>query len=398
MRDLPMSDPIFDVERKKPKKHTTGTLYALSSTGKIKIWEAEVREPAMILVTHGYIDGKLQTNRKDIEKGKNIGKANETTPWEQAVLEVESKAQKKIDEGYSKDKSNLSVPILPMLAHSYEKRQHNIVWPAAVQPKIDGIRCTCTIKNNKIVMFTRKGKSFTTMPHIIKDLIGIFNTHNAAKTRSNFYLDGELYSDTLTFQELAGAVRREDNSLEYLKQIHFRVFDCFDLDNLNNWPFKYRFRELSGAAEQEGLNWKLFKFVKLVPTITLKTPDQLADQHNKFIQDGYEGTIIRNFLGQYVLKHRSADLQKYKSFLDKEFEIINYKQGEGNETGCVIWQCKTPNSQTFWVRPQGTREEREVLYTNGSKYIGSKLTVRYQELTDDGIPRFPVGLCVRDYE
>lgn len=35
---------------------------------------------------------------------------------------------------------------------------------------------------------------------------------------------------------------------------------------------------------------------------------------------------------------------------------------------------------------------------NKSKYIGKNLTVQFQNLTDAGIPRFPVGLEIRDYE
>ena len=393
MFDLPMSDPMFDTERRKSMKHVVGPLYALSSTGKIKMWHAEVLDTsptATINIIHGYDDGKKQLTAKDITSGKNIGKANETTPYEQAVLEVDSKAQKKIDEGYCEDKSNLTVPILPMLAHPFTKRKHNISWPAVVQPKIDGVRCTCTIQNDNVVMFTRKGKPFTIMPHLIQDLM-LFLTRLSNEI-PNFYLDGELYSDTLTFQELAGTVRRESNDLEYLKQIHYRVFDCFDLDN-PNWIFSHRWKHIKDAYSQYPR-----PYIRLVESVLVNTEEEVYTNHGKYIQQGYEGIMIRNVDGIYKLKHRSSDLQKYKQFLDDEFKIINYKEGEGNETGCVIWQCETPNSQTFWVRPQGTREEREVLYTNGSKYIGSKLTVRYQELTDDGIPRFPVGLCVRDYE
>ena len=239
-------------------------------------------------------------------------------------------------------------------------------------------------------MFTRKGKPFTTMPHLIQDLM-LFLTR-LSSSRSNFYLDGELHSDTLTFQELAGAVRRESNDLEYLKQIHFRVFDCFDLDD-PNWVFSHRWEHIKDSYIQYPR-----PYIRLVDSVLVNTEEDVYTKHGKYIQQGYEGIMIRNHKGIYKLKHRSPDLQKYKQFLDDEFEIINYKEGEGNEAGCVIWQCKTPQSQTFWVRPQGTREEREVLYNDGDQYIGSKLTVRYQELTDDGIPRFPVGLCVRDYE
>ena len=68
------------------------------------------------------------------------------------------------------------------------------------------------------------------------------------------------------------------------------------------------------------------------------------------------------------------------------------------DKGCVIWECKTENDQRFSVRPRGTVLERQGYFQNGDDWIGSKLTVRYQELTDDGIPRFPVGITIRNYE
>ena len=100
MFDLQTSDPMFDTERRRSMKHVVGPLYAIASTGKIKMWKGEVVEPSTINITYGYIDGKKQSSSKDILHGKNIGKANETSPWEQAVLELDSKARKKIDEGY----------------------------------------------------------------------------------------------------------------------------------------------------------------------------------------------------------------------------------------------------------------------------------------------------------
>ena len=398
MFDLPMSDPMFDTERRKSMNYTKGPLYALSSTGKVKMWQGEVNlmndrnnlGGAYITLTHGYETGKKQSNNKEILVGKNIGKSNETTPWEQAILEVDSKAQKKIDEGYSEDKSTLSVPLLPMLAHPYEKRKHNIKWPAIIQPKIDGVRCTCTLKDSKLVMFTRKGKQFTAMPHLATELI-LYLTR-LSQDRSNIYLDGELYSDTLTFQELAGAVRRENNDEEYLKQIHYRVFDCFDTDDVD-WPFNERWNHIINDYGQYPK-----QYIRPVPTEIAENETFMYAKHDQYIQEGYEGIMIRNMYAKYTLRYRSPDLQKYKKFVDDEFKIINFKEGEGSEVGCVIWQCETSDNQSFWVRPSGTRETRQDLYNNGKDYIGSNLTVRYQELTDEGIPRFPVGITIRDYE
>ena len=333
---------------------------------------------------------KKQVQEKDIEVGKNIGRSNETTPFEQACKDAESKADKKRDEGYQEDSNSLSVPILPMLAHPFEKRKHNIKWPAAIQPKIDGVRCTCTLVGESLNMFTRKGKKFTAMPHILCELVMFLTRLN--QYRPNLYLDGELYSDTLTFQELAGAVRREENDPEYIKQIHYIIFDCFDLDD-PSWSFKERWRHVKQAYNQYPKT-----YLKLVLTQKANNEDDVVKKHAAYVQAGHEGIMIRNIDSIYKLKHRSADLQKLKSFVDDEYTIVNYKEGEGTELGCVVWQCETPDNQTFWVRPMGTKEDRSYYYDNASKYLGSKLTVRYQELTDDGIPRFPVGISIRDYE
>ena len=50
----------------------------------------------------------------------------------------------------------------------------------------------------------------------------------------------------------------------------------------------------------------------------------------------------------------------------------------------------------FSVRPKGTIEMRRDWFKNSKKYIGKKLTVIYQELSELGVPRFPVGKSVRE--
>ena len=62
----------------------------------------------------------------------------------------------------------------------------------------------------------------------------------------------------------------------------------------------------------------------------------------------------------------------------------------------VSYSCARPRDQTFSVRPVGTHEERRAMYKNGASYIGKMLTVKYQELSNDGVPRFPVGLHIRE--
>lgn len=379
------------------KTYDPKTLYATSSKGDIKVWRGlvkDVGDKSIIEYEFGLENGKHQIQTTEVTEGKNIGRSNETTPYEQAVKMVESKYNKKRDKGYTEDKNNISTPILPMLALSFEKRKHNIKYPCYVQPKIDGVRMTCRMVDGKIEMFTRRGKPFTIMTHIEQDLIDLFYHFRGVNELDGdtFYLDGELYSDTLTFQELAGIVRRSSNDEETLKQIHYVVFDSFNI-NSPNWKFESRYRQLVHVPDKYWTD-----SVRDIPTIPCIEEEHMFQCHTEFIRNGYEGTIIRNSDGIYKLNHRSSDLQKYKTFLDDEYEIIGFKEGTNTDKGCVIWECKTPNGLEFSVRPRGTKEQRTEWFDNGESYISSLLTIRFQELTDDGIPRFPVGITIRDYE
>ena len=66
---------------------------------RINIWEAVVSENVSTY-KWGVCNGKMQEKINKYEKGKNIGKKNETTPSQQAISETESTMKKKIDDGY----------------------------------------------------------------------------------------------------------------------------------------------------------------------------------------------------------------------------------------------------------------------------------------------------------
>jgi len=380
--------------------YTTPTLYAHSSKGDVKVWRGwvdDLGDKSVMSFSFGLLKGKQQTQSKEILEGKNIGRSNETTHSEQAIKELESKMNKKIDSGYGEDLNNIQVPILPMLAVQYTKRKHNIKFPCIVQPKIDGVRMTCTLdKFGNVVMFTRKGKSFTPMlkmSNTLKDILKKLHFKRKGKSWTTFYLDGELTSNELTFQQLAGVVRNSKSTESDLGKIYYTIFDCFDTDN-PSWKQIDRLNLLT--TNHDIIDSEHSELMYYDSAFNEK--DIINFHYEVSIKDGYEGTIIRNEDSPYKLNNRSKDLQKYKDFKDDEYEIIGYKEGTGTDKGSVIWECKTKDGGKFFVRPQGSLSERQTYFQNADKYIGSQLTIRYQELTDDGIPRFPVGITIRNYE
>ena len=384
------------------------TLYGKASTGKIKMWSIKVenqRGVGAIITTHGYLGGKLQENTRLVTVGKNIGKKNETTPLQQAVNEAQSDWKKKTEAGSMTEKMPSAEPEAaagagkaapsaeknakaaedagvvphPMLAHDYNKRGKDIKFPCYAQRKLDGVRCLAISGKG---LFSRTGKAFPHMDHIRAEINSL---------PKGTILDGELYSDTLTFQEIVGLVKKETLKAEdapKMLKIYLCVYDTVQ-DGTN---------EQRNAYLTDLFKKNKFKALRLLPTDVANNLDDIKRLHATYVADGYEGLILRNKAGLYKVGQRSADLQKYKEFMDDEYKIVGFKEGDGVEKGCVIWVCETKDKKPFSVRPRGTHEDRAAAFKTADKQVGKKLTVRFQELTDDGIPRFPVGLAIRDYE
>ena len=104
--------------------------------------------------------------------------------------------------------------------------------------------------------------------------------------------------------------------------------------------------------------------------------------------------------GIYKLGHRSYDLLKVKDFQDAEFEIIGGYENKGGQTGQCTLVCKTADGTEFGVKPEGTSEQRKWYWKNLDSIIGKKLTVRFFSWTTSKypVPRFPIGVGIRDYE
>lgn len=388
-KDVPtIEEPVKSVE-----PTVFPELQGESTTGKTKVWSVRVFDRdghGVIETSHGYIDGKKQVNEKVIDEGKNIGKKNETSPFQQAVNEARSAWTKKKESGYAETVQSTTticsslgkgitadVP-LPMLAHDYNKRGSSIKYPCFVQRKYDGTRCVAIPGQG---LYSRNRKEYPHLKHIVAEI---------DQLPSDIILDGELYSDTLTFQEIVGIVKREtlkQGDEEKQNQIKFHVYDI-----INNKPYEQRHSILQTIFHQYN-----FKNIEYVKTYICNSEAHMKGLHNQYVAEGYEGIMIRNKIGLYK-NARSVDLQKYKEFFDDDYEVVDYREGEGQEEGCVLWVCKTPEGKIFSCRPRGTREDRIELFKNGEKYIGKKLTVRFQELTDEKVPRFPVGIAFRDYE
>jgi len=372
-------------------------LFGLSRVGKVKQWKAGVElnpdDSATIIINSGYVGGKIREIPKLIKKGKNIGKVNETTPFQQAEFEAQSKWNAKRDENYELemiDPNNYTPRImLPQLAKA--PGAGKIVYPAYIQPKLNGVcnlaeLCSDSNFDNWFLQHhTKGGHLFKTLEHLDEWLIQL---------DAMAPVHGELYVHGWSLQKIGGYTKKikpDQHVLEYW------LYDIAWMEV----TFKYRIKwlEFNIAQLSNAVGGCPIKFT---PTEIVNNYAEAKVFHDKCVQNGFEGAMLKNVNGMYMFQYRSNDIEKVKDYQDSEFEIIGGKEGTGTDAGCVVYRCITENGGEFDARPRGTVEDRKQMFINLPNDIGKMLTVRFAEYSEDGIPLQPVGVpeaeAVRDYE
>lgn len=401
------------------------TLYGLDKKDGFKVWKIVVREyldpvvdthQVVIEVFHGKDGGKVQKKVEFVHVGKQ-GR----TPYEQGVSQAEGKIKKQVDKGYRESKEELEeLPLLPMLAGDYNKIGHRIKFPCYVSDKFDGVRClaTCVIGaggEKAVILQSRTGQPYD-VPHISLELAEYMGVGDV--------FDGEIYLHGYELQEITSAVKRTDTQAEVDKAKKKHAKSCTAAGLQQNPP------DYEARCEQEVIEaLRIHKLRPLLEFHVFDIPGELdflsrylkvcelhvATRHSDVIfavghsyigneremfkahadavARGYEGIMLRNFSGMYESGKRSADLQKYKEFLDSEFKVLDVIPDKDGHGVLVVQNDVADNTFTVVI---GSHDERVWQLANKHLLIGLYLTVKYQSRYKGTlIPQFPTGVAFR---
>lgn len=377
------------------KEMTFPILYKKTSTGAIQTWQMKVTDKGPLGVelstTFGQLDtDKPQTSSELITEGKNTGKKNETTVYEQALLEAQAQFKVKKKKSYVEninDAQNdildevVTGGILPMLAHKFKDHEKKVKYPCYTQPKLDGSRCVAIITNGKCELYSRERNLITSAPHIINELEAMYSG-------KSLVLDGELYNQDYSnrFGELMSLIRKKEPAAN-CTEIQYHVYDL--IDNSKTFTERLDLLNLMTMTLPNGA------YCKVVDTNLVLSAEEVMENHDRAVAAGYEGLIVRNANTKYENK-RSYSLLKVVAFNESEFEIIGFTEGLN---GSVICNCVMDNGQTFDATVSGVRSENKKYIEEGFSWEGAKASVRYRSVTDkSGVPRFGVFKGLRNYE
>ena len=349
------------------------TLYKRSVNGKVNEWTVEIENNCFRTIS-GYTDGVKTTSEWTCCSGKNTGKKNATTPEQQALAEAKAMWTKKLELGSYESIDDIDTPKFfnPMLAHKFEDHKDKIEYPVYSQPKLDGIRCIVRADG----MWSRNGKKIISAPHIFESLKPLFESN------PDLIFDGELYADKFAndFNAICSLVKKtKPTSNDLAKSKESIQYHIYDLPSCSG-TFTQRNKALIDIGVPRGC--------VIVTTDKVNNENELMGCYSAYVGWGYEGQMIR--LDKEYESKRSKSLLKHKSFIDEEYTILDVVEGEGNKTGMVgsfIFKSKT--GHIFNSSPKFNWEECKAMWNNKNELIGKSATVKYFNLTPDGVPRFP---------
>ena len=355
------------------------TLYKQTATGAINRWTILV-ESNYYWTEFGKVDGVLQTSDRTYCEAKNVGRSNETTSDQQAVLEASSVWKKKRDrDGFVMSLDELQELVFdpPMLAKKFDGNYKKEM--KFIQPKLDGIRCNISCNTGEVQSLSRHNMAFNTTKHIEGELKELLESNK------HLHLDGELYNHDLhdDFNKIVSLVRKKKltnkDKEEIESKIKYYVYDAW-FDGNDDMSFSERSKFISD-------NLSNMNNVVVVPTFEVNSREEVDKYFDMFRKDGYEGAIIRTD-APYEHK-RSKNLLKYKEFQDDEFEIVDVNIGK-NQTIAESLTIKLKNDKLCNATLALPDEVCKQILENKENYIGKTATVCYFGITNDGLLRFPV--------
>ena len=292
-----------------------------------------------------------------------------------------------------------------MLAYPVSNKPIDYSRKVFIQPKLDGVRCLIQYENrpietndlsgqlteNVVVAYSRTGKEWKNIDHILKELGPFFETH------PDVVLDGELYNHDLrdNFEKIISCVRKtkptEEHRAESKKLVQFHCYDVI-LEGLCNHQLDFDTRN-----EWINLNVPIAISFKIVETHEIHAEKYMLANHSNFMDAGYEGSIVR--LNYRYENKRSHNLRKIKDFQDAEATIIDWVEGKGKRKGTIGKFVGEDSEGTIFGMP--VMDKFEYLQDNFEEmktWVGREATFKYFERTKANSYRFPLFKAIRDYE
>ena len=270
------------------------------------------------------------------------------------------------------------------LANKFQEKQLAKMGEIAVEPKLDGIRCFSIVEGEEVNMFARSGKLITNFESTLAPEL---------KKLGDGCYDGELMGEDF-ISLMRQAYRKDDIDVS---KTYLALFDYLPLSEWKSKESKKtcasRYEELMDRLAFKNVNLDLLQPVERFETE--KTYESIKALHDEFVDEGYEGAMIKDLKAPYKFG-RGWELMKFKAFHDVDLAAKGFEEGTGKHRGKLGAIVVEHKGTKVKVGSGFSDELRVQIWNDQSSFVGRIVEIRYQEITPDNSLRFPTFVCFRN--
>jgi len=280
----------------------------------------------------------------------------------------------------------------PMLAYPVSDKPIDYNNTVFMQPKLDGVRCLIQYDNSVVTAYSRTGKQWKNIDHILQALLPFF------KANPDIILDGELYNHALRddFEKIISCVRKtKPTAMDRSESRRLVQFHCYDIVD-ETMPFVDRAYWLNKAFDYTN-HLSIAYGIKLVETTPVHDEEDAKLYHKYLLDKGYEGSILRT--NEVYKCGRSWSLRKFKDFHDAEAKLISWVEGKGKRKGTIgKFMAIDADGNEFGMPVMDNFKKLQTMFKEMQSWVGKEATFTYFERTKAGSYRHPLFKAIRDYE
>lgn len=392
----------------------TKALYRRDVKGRPTVWFAKPKTFNTIEVFHGILGMTItheviKTNRAPTDDVRSRTAVKRKTGYkylsevkDNTIFPVEESLKYYLDSYLPHDRTTADGSLLPMLAKAYDNKDNrlfnNMPDPYLGQYKINGLRCLISATDKDTDIFkpfrlrfqSREGTYWDSLENLEVSLLGLFSDEVIDKMLNhNYVLDGELYIPGRDINEINSAVKNINNPDN--KLVQYWLYDIA-VDNMSFYT-RSEFLDDEFAAElficpNKKTHLEYSAPLAYLPSYYISDHKDAISRRNEFIDNGFEGLILRNPNVEYQYGKRNLSMIKFKSAEDGEFRIVDIVPEGDKRPDIPKFLLKNDiNEATFYSRLGGSIEEQKSVLINKDSYIGKMMYVEYGERS--GVTQVP---------
>lgn len=361
------------------------TTYGKDKKGNILVWRVFTHGDSFTM-EHGRKGGSLvQQVTKCV--GKNVGRANETTPEQQAEVEANAKLTSKLKQGYflTEEEAVEYKDLSPMNLGNYDSYKDKITYPCYVQEKLDGVHI---IVYEDGTAKTRQGEVVALPKHIEEDLKTLIKVIKE-EGKEWYGLDCELFAEKIPLQDIISAMRVFNE--ETTPKLRLHIYDIPVEDKVYN-------DRLLLIKETDYLIMTCnISNIDVIPSFYCYNEGYIDSFFKEVTSFGGEGVVVRGAQSLYKFGTRSTEVLKRKPRLDGEALVLSTEPDKNNQG---VLTCEAVNGKqqgkTFKLlmrKDSGIMNYRD--YENSKGLVGKTIKYEYEALSKGSIPTKPVGIGLR---